>query len=106
MNTKLKELEDRVNNSIFYSLSQNKEYETIVNHAIKNKANSYDLFLLSIRQRINVFGASPLAVNKYRELSKKYAVLKHDYYYNNSEVVLEFLEDCIRKSTLFKTALF
>lgn len=99
------ELEERVKNSFFYTLSQNTEFETIVKHAIRNKANSYDLFLLSLKQHINTFGASPLAVNKYRELTNKYKVLKTDYYYNQTSAPVEFLEDCINKSTLFKSVL-
>ena len=101
----LYELEGRVNNSFFYTLSLNKEFESVVKHAIKNKANSYDLFLLSIKQSINTFGASPLAVNKYRELSFKYKVMKHDYYYSKSPEPVKFLEECIQKSTLFKSIL-
>lgn len=101
----LQELEGRIINSFFYSLSQNKEYEGIVTQAVKHKANCYDLFLLSLKQSVNTFGASPLAVNKYRELSRKYAILKQDYYYNQSPLIIEFLTDCINKSTLFKSTL-
>ena len=101
----LYELEGRVNNSFFYTLSQNKDFETVVTHAIRNKANSYDLFLLSMKQSINTFGASPLAVNKYRELSHKYRIMRMDYYSNRSPETVKFLEDCIRKSTLFKSIL-
>ena len=102
----LREYEERIRNSLFNNIAKNTEYDELVKNAIRNKANAYDLFLLSLISSPNTFGAVPIVVKRYRSLRVEYETIRLKRYQSRDATEeYEFLKDCVFKSTLYKDVL-